>query len=85
MLSSALSSVTRHWSVEALKPSPLQARPNAKAKGASSQKAKAFQWGRDTTEEVRNVVASVSGIEASEIKLDSEMTDLGIDSLMARS
>ncbi|BCS24259.1 putative polyketide synthase [Aspergillus puulaauensis] len=32
---------------------------------------------------VCNVVANVSGIEASELSLDSEMADLGIDSLMA--
>ncbi|RMZ82270.1 hypothetical protein DV738_g1891, partial [Chaetothyriales sp. CBS 135597] len=37
---------------------------------------------RDITEEVRNLVANVSGIEASEMTLDSEMADLGIDSLM---
>ncbi|RYP73018.1 hypothetical protein DL771_003886 [Monosporascus sp. 5C6A] len=37
---------------------------------------------RDITDEVRNLVASVSGIEASEMELDSEMADFGIDSLM---
>ncbi|KAI8949449.1 putative polyketide synthase [Xylaria longipes] len=56
-------------------------RPDAKVQRASSRKAKAT--GRhDITEEVRNVVANVSGIEASEMTLDSEMADLGIDSLM---
>lgn len=37
---------------------------------------------RDITDEVRNLVASVSGIEANEMELDSEMADFGIDSLM---
>lgn len=37
---------------------------------------------RDITDEVRNLVAHVSGIEADEIGLDSEMADFGIDSLM---
>jgi thioester reductase-like protein/SAM-dependent methyltransferase/acyl carrier protein len=37
---------------------------------------------RDITDDVRNLVARVSGIEASEIGLDSEMADFGIDSLM---
>ncbi|KAF5568215.1 polyketide synthase [Fusarium phyllophilum] len=36
----------------------------------------------DITKEVYNVVASVSGIEAGEMSLDSEMADLGIDLLM---
>ena len=33
--------------------------------------------------EVKGVVANVSGIDASEISLDSQMADIGIDSLMA--
>ncbi|KAM0273158.1 hypothetical protein ACHAQH_008449 [Verticillium albo-atrum] len=38
---------------------------------------------RDLTDDVRNLVADVAGIdEASEIKLDSDMADFGIDSLM---
>ncbi|KAI0124996.1 hypothetical protein BJ170DRAFT_673048 [Xylariales sp. AK1849] len=37
---------------------------------------------RDITDEVRDLVASVSGIESSEFTLDTEMADLGIDSLM---
>lgn len=36
----------------------------------------------DITDDVRNLVANVSGVEAAEIALDSEMADLGIDSLM---
>ncbi|KAI0173495.1 putative polyketide synthase [Hypoxylon sp. FL1284] len=54
--------------------------PRSEAK-SSSRKPKAT--GRnDLADEVRNVVANVSGIEASEMTLDSEMADLGIDSLM---
>lgn len=37
---------------------------------------------RDITDDVRNLVSNVSGVEASEMTLDSEMADLGIDSLM---
>ncbi|KAI0881958.1 putative polyketide synthase [Annulohypoxylon maeteangense] len=63
-------------SIEARSP-----RPEAKVQRASSRKPKAT--GRhDLTEEVRNVVANVSGIEAGDMTLDSEMADLGIDSLM---
>ncbi|KUI69406.1 Conidial yellow pigment biosynthesis polyketide synthase [Cytospora mali] len=36
----------------------------------------------DITDRVKNLVADVSGVDASEIRLDSEMADLGIDSLM---
>lgn len=73
---------TLHKSVEAPKSSPLPLLPNTPAKRASSKKPK-LSNGRDITEEVRNVVANVSGIEASKMKLDSEMADLGIDSLMS--
>ncbi|KAI3390921.1 hypothetical protein diail_8348, partial [Diaporthe ilicicola] len=45
-------------------------------------KAKVPSSKRDMTEEVRNIVAIVSGIEAHEMDLDSEMADFGIDSLM---
>ncbi|MCJ1402385.1 hypothetical protein MMC11_005605 [Xylographa trunciseda] len=37
---------------------------------------------KDITDEVRDLVATVSGIESSEFDLDTEMADLGIDSLM---
>ncbi|KAJ5733691.1 hypothetical protein N7493_002477 [Penicillium malachiteum] len=37
---------------------------------------------RDITEEVRSLVATVSGIEADDLDLDGEMADYGIDSLM---
>ncbi|KAL3438034.1 hypothetical protein BDV09DRAFT_206002 [Aspergillus tetrazonus] len=53
-------------------------KPVAKAKPKSS---KPSGW-RDITEEVRNLVATVSGIDASELELDAEMADFGIDSLM---
>ncbi|KAL4893536.1 putative polyketide synthase [Aspergillus ambiguus] len=62
------------------KPAPLQSRP--KAKKTNVKKAKPANGPRDITNEVRDIVASVSGIEASEMSLDSEMADLGIDSLM---
>lgn len=65
---------------------PVQAkppRPEAKVSRPSSRKGKAKAPGKiDITEEVRNVVANVSGIDASDMTLDSEMADLGIDSLM---
>lgn len=37
---------------------------------------------RDIIDEVRNLIASVSGIPAEEIELDADMADFGIDSLM---
>ncbi|KAJ4363937.1 hypothetical protein N0V83_009390 [Neocucurbitaria cava] len=84
-LSSAPSLPTIHVPIEVassrLRPSSLQVPSNTKARRASSKKPKPSR-GKDITEEVRNVVASVSGIEASEMQLDSEMADLGIDSLM---
>ncbi|KAL1881213.1 Type I Iterative PKS [Diaporthe australafricana] len=47
------------------------------------QKKKAQTSSRpDITDDVRNLVANVSGIEAHEITLDAEMADFGIDSLM---
>ncbi|KAJ5675034.1 Male sterility NAD-binding [Penicillium maclennaniae] len=60
------------------KSAPLQSRPKAK-----KTKTKPASEPRDIANEVRDVVASVSGIEPSEMSLDSEMADLGIDSLMA--
>ncbi|KID96266.1 Beta-ketoacyl synthase, partial [Metarhizium majus ARSEF 297] len=62
------------------KPAPLPSRP--KAKRSNMKRAKPASGPRDITNEVRDVVAGVSGIEASEMSLDSEMADLGIDSLM---
>jgi acyl transferase domain-containing protein/thioester reductase-like protein/acyl carrier protein len=63
-------------------PSQTKLRHNTKAKKSSTKKAKPSRTGRDITNEVRDVVANVSGIDASEMTLDSEMSDLGIDSLM---
>lgn len=37
---------------------------------------------RDMTEDVRNLIISVSGVEAEDLELDTEMADVGIDSLM---
>ncbi|KAJ9486472.1 hypothetical protein VN97_g6860 [Penicillium thymicola] len=54
-----------------------------KATKASVNKTKPVSGTRNIAKEVCNVVANVSGIEPSELSLDSEMADLGIDSLMA--
>lgn len=62
-------------------PVVIPSRP--KAKRMSSQKSKSGGEARDVANEVRDVVSNVSGIGASEISLDSQMADLGIDSLMA--
>lgn len=53
-----------------------------KRKPAASKTAKPPKQ-RDVTADVRSLVANVSGIEESEMTLDSEMADLGIDSLMS--
>ena len=58
-----------------------QPSPKARTKRTSSKKPK-VSGKRDLTEEVRNLVSSVSGLETSEMTLDAEMADLGIDSLM---
>jgi thioester reductase-like protein/acyl carrier protein len=63
------------------RPPPLHSRPEEER--TNVKKAKPASGPRDITNDVRDVVASVSGIEASEMSLDSEMADLGIDSLMA--
>ena len=62
-------------------PAVIPSRP--KAKRTSNQKSKSGSGARDVANEVRDVVSNVSGIGASEISLDSQMADLGIDSLMA--
>ncbi|KAI0973119.1 hypothetical protein F4678DRAFT_427984 [Xylaria arbuscula] len=54
--------------------------PRNENKGKSSKNRPRRQ--RDITEDVRDLVSSVSGIEASDFTLDTEMADLGIDSLM---
>ncbi|KAK7931080.1 hypothetical protein PG985_001792 [Apiospora marii] len=68
------------------KPAPRQSSPKASKRITTPKKAKpsaSASGPRDVTNEVRDVVANVSGMEASEMSLDSEMADLGIDSLMA--
>lgn len=50
--------------------------------GGKKSKSSTANGRRDMTEEVRNLVASVSGIEPEEMELDAEMADFGIDSLM---
>ncbi|PVH90309.1 hypothetical protein DM02DRAFT_46899 [Periconia macrospinosa] len=56
-------------------------RPEEDVQKASSRKPKSSD-GRNITEEVRNLVASVSGLEPREMRLDAELADLGVDSLM---
>jgi len=52
-------------------------------KASKKKEKKAKSSGRpDITDDVRNLVANVSGIEANEITQDSELADFGIDSLM---
>ncbi|KAL4865185.1 hypothetical protein BDV12DRAFT_211187 [Aspergillus spectabilis] len=58
-------------------PTPTQKKTNTNIK-----QSKSASGPRDITNEVRDVVASVSGIEAKDISPSSEMADLGIDSLM---
>ncbi|KAL7625008.1 hypothetical protein AAE478_004222 [Parahypoxylon ruwenzoriense] len=54
--------------------SSRSAKVNQKEKKASSRP--------DITSNVRNLVSNVSGVEANEIELDTEMAEVGIDSLM---
>jgi acyl transferase domain-containing protein/thioester reductase-like protein/SAM-dependent methyltransferase/acyl carrier protein len=63
-------------------PAKRSSKKTAEKKGDKPKKEKTAPGRRDITDEVRNLVASVSGIEASEMELDSEMADFGIDSLM---
>jgi acyl transferase domain-containing protein/acyl carrier protein len=62
----------------AVDPGPVTKR----RKEVKPRKEKTASERRDITDDVRNLVARVLGIEASEIGLDSEMADFGIDSLM---
>lgn len=56
---------------------------SAKAKKERKTTSPAPKSGRrDITDEVRNLVAELSGIDAEEMDLDAEMADFGIDSLM---
>ncbi|KAI4871010.1 hypothetical protein F4820DRAFT_985 [Hypoxylon rubiginosum] len=53
--------------------------PKKKKRGSTENKPSRR---KDITEDVRDLVSNVSGIEASEFTLDTEMAELGIDSLM---
>ncbi|KAI1412489.1 hypothetical protein F5Y13DRAFT_179997 [Hypoxylon sp. FL1857] len=56
---------------------------SSNAETGKKKEKKPKQSGRpDITDDVRNLVANVSGIEANEIMPDSELADFGIDSLM---
>lgn len=57
---------------------------NPKEKSPPKNKAHSvsFSVRRDLTDEVRSLVARLTGIEASEFELDANITDYGIDSLM---
>ncbi|GAM82792.1 Beta-ketoacyl synthase [Dothideomycetidae sp. 11243] len=63
--------------------SMLQSVSSTKVKKAVIKKPKSSEGKRDLATEVKNVVANVSGIEPGDIQLDSQMADLGIDSLMS--
>ncbi|RDW76683.1 Iterative polyketide synthase afoE [Aspergillus mulundensis] len=56
-------------------------KPAKKAKPSKPKSSKPSGW-RDITDEVRDLVATVSGIDAGELELDADMADFGIDSLM---
>ncbi|KAF2019467.1 putative polyketide synthase [Aaosphaeria arxii CBS 175.79] len=62
-------------------PMPREVRPRIMEKSENKQP-KSVGGAYDITDDVRNIVANVSGIDVSEFKLDSELADLGIDSLM---
>ncbi|KAK3681621.1 hypothetical protein B0T22DRAFT_299376 [Podospora appendiculata] len=59
-------------------------RPSKKTTSPKPKKKKtpAPSGRRDITDEVRNLVANVSGIEPDEMELDADMAEFGIDSLM---
>jgi acyl transferase domain-containing protein/thioester reductase-like protein/acyl carrier protein/SAM-dependent methyltransferase len=62
---------------------PAGAGPATRARKKDKHKKKKASSGRrDVTDEVRELLARVSGIEVSEIGIDSELADFGIDSLM---
>ncbi|CAM1507798.1 Fc.00g046460.m01.CDS01 [Cosmosporella sp. VM-42] len=48
-----------------------------------AKKTKATSGRPDITEEVKQVVSTVAGMEAGDVTLDTELSDIGIDSLMA--
>lgn len=83
-LSSSSSSAPEQVSVVAGPVTRVSALAQTEQKDArvSSTKGKPAD-GRQLSKEVRNVVANVSGMDAGDITLESELADLGIDSLMA--
>ncbi|GAE00035.1 hypothetical protein ATEG_07661 [Paecilomyces variotii No. 5] len=64
----------------------IKAAPEKPAKPKSELKNKShsvsFSVRRDMTDEVRSLVARLTGIEANELELDANITEYGIDSLM---
>ena len=65
----------------ASKPKPSKKKDSSKTKTSKAAPAPA-SGRRDITDEVRNIVSSVSGIPTVEMELDADMADFGIDSLM---
>ena len=55
---------------------------NTSTKQDGTTAKKNYSTPSDITDDVRNLVSHVSGVEANEITLDCEMADVGIDSLM---
>lgn len=70
----AIASVTSNLEVQA----PVAQKSTKKTKESKSTKPSR----PDITNDLRNLVANISGVEAHEIELDTEMADVGIDSLM---
>ncbi|KAL1884818.1 Type I Iterative PKS [Paecilomyces lecythidis] len=56
--------------------------PKEKSKPKNRPHAVSFSVRRDMTDEVRSLVARITGIEANEMELDANITEYGIDSLM---
>ncbi|KAF3481209.1 uncharacterized protein GIQ15_03968 [Arthroderma uncinatum] len=77
----AVESASAATAIAAAPPATVTA-TTSKAVKSSAMAKKPKKKTRDITEEVCNLVANVSGVEPSEMTLDSEMADLGIDSLM---
>ncbi|KAJ5452007.1 hypothetical protein N7445_000190 [Penicillium cf. griseofulvum] len=61
---------------------PIAVAAALEAVKTSAKVKKAKKKTRDITQDVCNLVANVSGVDPSDMTLDSEMADLGIDSLM---
>ncbi|PVH94018.1 putative polyketide synthase [Periconia macrospinosa] len=66
------------------KPTPQQPQVlnNAGTEAPVAKKSPAKPSRPDVTNDLRKLVAEISGVEPEEIKLDTEMADVGIDSLM---